>query len=288
MKRPSGDRASAKKSLGQNFLSDANYITRIVAAVNVSPADTIIEIGPGRGALTEKLVKTGAEVITIELDRNLIEPLRSEFRDRSNFSVVENDALTANFGDLISDSRAESRISNLPSQISNLESQIPEPKRVKLVANLPYYISTAILQHLARQRENFSFLVLMFQREVVDRITAQPGSSGRGFLTVVAESAFQMERLFDVPPTAFRPVPKVWSSVLRLTPKPDSNLDEGSFRKLVSVAFAQKRKNIANNLKTVFPRYAEALSDAGIDPKLRAEALSLEDWQRLHHAILAA
>jgi 16S rRNA (adenine1518-N6/adenine1519-N6)-dimethyltransferase len=262
MKRPTDDRARAKRSLGQNFLSDPNYIARIIAAVDPLPADTIIEIGPGRGALTEKLVESGAEVIAIELDREMIEPLRTKFSGHGMFRVIEQNALTVDFAD---------------------PAIFPEP--AKLVANLPYYISTAILQRLADQRDNLSSLVLMFQREVVNRITAKPGSSDRGFLTVLAEAAFRIEKLFDVPPTAFRPVPKVWSSVVRLTPNPKIE-SESSLRDLLSVAFAQKRKTIANNLKSRFPDHASALAAAGIEPHRRAESLILEEWFRLNDALL--
>jgi 16S rRNA (adenine1518-N6/adenine1519-N6)-dimethyltransferase len=264
MKKRTSDRPRAKRSLGQNFLSDPTYVAKIIEAVRPSPGETIIEIGPGHGALTETLVDSGAEVIAIELDRYLIAPLGRKFQDRVNFRVIEQDALTVDFGSLITN-----------------------PVPAKLVANLPYYISTAILQHLAAQRDHFSSLVLMFQREVVDRITAQPGSSGRGFLTVVAEAAFQIERLFDVPPNAFRPSPKVWSSVVRLTPKPKDDSEDG-LRDLISAAFAQKRKTIANNLKLALPDYVQILVAAKIDPNRRAESLTLEEWLRLNRAVLQA
>lgn len=257
-----------KKSLGQNFLIDEVFIDRIVAAVEASPDDVIIEIGPGQGALTGKLVRSGAEVIAVELDRNLIRPLTGRFDNNSNFHLVEQDALTADFAKL-------SAHFNLP--IVRLGS-------VKLVANLPYYISTAILQHLSNQRAFFSRFILMFQKEVVDRITAAPGTSDRGFLTVIVEAAFDVEKLFDVPPNAFYPAPKVWSSVVRLTPKPNFPGEE-KLRSLLSAGFAQKRKTIANNLRANYPTYAEALKAAQIDPKTRAEQLSLEQWLWLNDAI---
>lgn len=257
MKQREGDRPRAKRSLGQNFLSDPNYISKIIAAVAPSEADAIVEIGPGRGALTEKLVDSGAEVLAIELDRDLIEPLRMRFAENTNFSVVEQDALAVDFKTLLS-----------------------QRQPAKLVANLPYYISTAILQHLARQRDQFSSMLLMFQREVVDRISAKPGNSERGYLTVIAEAAFRVEKLFDVPPTAFRPVPKVWSSVVRLIPKPRIELED-TFRALVSTAFEQKRKTISNNLKGRFPDHAEMLARAGIEGGRRAESLALEEWLEL-------
>ncbi len=266
MNRPNRESFRAKRSLGQNFLSDPKYVHRIVKALTPSAADTVIEIGPGRAALTAPLVGSGAEVIAIELDRELIQPLRERFDSSPNFRVIEQDALTADLNEIVA-----ARDSRGP---------------IKLVANLPYYISTAILQHLAAQRNLLDLLVLMFQREVVERMTAPPGTSDRGFLTVWAESAFTIERLFDVPPAAFRPIPKVWSSVVRLVPKPRIE-GEASFRQLVSAAFAQKRKTLANNLKSRYANYSQLFASAGIDPSRRAESLTLEEWYLLHEALLA-
>ena len=177
----------AKKSLGQNFLIDQNYIDKIIDALALQPNETVIEIGPGRGALTEKLVESGANVIAIELDRNLVPFLKDKFADYENFTVIEDDALQVDFQQF----------------------QIPNSKfQIKLVANLPYYISTAILQRLIEQREVFSEMVLMLQREVVERITAKVGNSERGFLTVLVEAYAETEKLFDVPPTSFSPRPE--------------------------------------------------------------------------------
>ena len=256
----------AKRSLGQNFLVDQNYIRRIIDAVGPKESDTIIEIGPGRGAITERLVDSGADVIAIELDRDLVPQLRDQFRDISNLQVVEADATQVDFVELIT---------------KNPRSAIREPHSTKLVANLPYYISTAILQHLSTQRHLFASLVLMFQKEVVDRITAQPENSERGFLTVLVESAFDVEKIFEVPPQAFRPVPKVTSSVAKLRPKPQVIENGKAFRDLVSAAFAQKRKTILNNLKTHYPNAAESLKRSGIDTRRRAESLTLDEWLRL-------
>jgi 16S rRNA (adenine1518-N6/adenine1519-N6)-dimethyltransferase len=121
----------------------------------------------------------------------------------------------------------------------------------------------------------------MFQKEVVQRITAEPGNSDRGFLTVIVEASFDVEKLFDVPPEAFHPVPKVWSSVARLTPKPTSHIDESAFRNLVSAGFGQKRKTILNNLKNSVPDAETHLRSSGIDPKRRAESLTLDEWMKL-------
>lgn len=255
----------AKKSLGQNFLVDDTYIRKIIDAVDPSESDTIIEIGPGRGAITKKLVASGANVIAIELDRELVPILREKFLYATNFTIVEADASDVDFATLINP--------NFKFEISDLKS--------KIAANLPYYISTAILQKLSEQCECFSSLVLMFQREVVDRITAEPGNSERGFLTVLVESAFTVSKLFDVPPNAFRPQPKVWSSVVRLTPKENVIAKPEEFRKLLSAAFAQKRKTILNNLKTFSPDALTSLEKADIDPGRRAETLTLDEWIRL-------
>lgn len=250
----------AKKSLGQNFLVDQNYVQRIINAVQPDRSETIIEIGPGRGAITQSLVDSGANIIAIELDRELVPLLRERFEPDHNFQIVEGDATQISFDELLND-----RV------------------KAKVVANLPYYISTAILQHLSSQRHCFSQLVLMFQKEVVDRIAAPPGDSERGFLSVLVESAFSVEKLFDVPPGAFKPVPKVTSSVARFTPKENQIDDEKAFHDLLSLAFAQKRKTILNNFKSTVSNAQTVLEQAGIDPKRRAESLSLDEWLLLHN-----
>ncbi|MFN2412427.1 MAG: 16S rRNA (adenine(1518)-N(6)/adenine(1519)-N(6))-dimethyltransferase RsmA [Pyrinomonadaceae bacterium] len=253
----------AKKSFGQNFLVDQNYVVKIIDALNVSKDDTVIEIGPGRGALTKTLIEHAANVVAIELDRDMIAVLNEEFGHLPNFHLVADDALWVDFRDL-----------------SARFSGTPDCKTI-LVANLPYYISTTILQRLTDQRDAFDRMVLMFQREVVERITAKPGDSERGFLTVLVEAYLEVEKLFDVPPLAFRPPPKVWSSVLRLTSKPSPAIDPESFRKLVSLAFKQKRKTIFNNLRSNFPDAMAKLSAAKIDSARRAETLTIEEWLQL-------
>lgn len=262
----------AKKSFGQNFLVDQNYIDKIVAALNPQKDETIIEIGAGRGALTEKLIYSGASVIAIELDRDLIPLLREKFGKYENFRLIEQDALKVDFAELL----------------NNPKSEFPNPKKAKLVANLPYYISTAILQKLIRQRGIFSEMILMFQREVVDRITAKPGNSERGFLTVLVEAYLDTEKLFDVPPIAFQPSPKVQSAVMSLITKKVGNKeikDEELFRELLSAGFTQKRKTIFNNLKNAPQSIKEKIGDVEnllkncrIDPKRRAETLTLNEW----------
>ncbi|MEQ1605587.1 MAG: 16S rRNA (adenine(1518)-N(6)/adenine(1519)-N(6))-dimethyltransferase RsmA [Pyrinomonadaceae bacterium] len=249
-----------KKSLGQNFLRDESVINRIVGALDISEGETVVEIGPGRGALTERLVSTGANVLAIEIDRELVPVLRTQFHFQSNFKVVEADILTC----------------DLVSLLTGLD-----PAKTKLVGNLPYYISTPIIQRLIEYRQFFSRILLMLQREVVERLTASPGDSERGFITVMVEDAFDAKQLFDVEPQAFFPAPKVWSSVMSLEPKISGIVDQKVFRQLVSISFSQKRKTILNNLKAAFPNATEMLLNAGIEPIRRAETLTLEEWKKL-------
>lgn len=251
----------AKKSLGQNFLRDEAIIGKIVDVLDLTADDVVIEIGPGQGALTEELLKRAGRVIAVEFDRDMIAVLRERFGRSNNFDLVDADILDVDLAGLAAGNTT------------------------KVVGNLPYNISTPILQKLIDCRKLFTLLVLMFQREVVERITALPGGRERGFLSVLVENAFEAERLFDVPPTAFAPVPKVWSSVVRLTPVPSRVRDEFLLRDLVSISFAQKRKTLLNNLKTRLRDAGSVLSDCGIDGGRRAETLALGEWARLADAI---
>jgi 16S rRNA (adenine1518-N6/adenine1519-N6)-dimethyltransferase len=267
-KRP--NKPFAKKSLGQNFLVDPNLIRKILEAVNPKSDELIIEIGAGRGALTENLLEKAGKVIAVELDDDLIPVLNQTFGNYENYLLIHENALKINFSELV-------------------ESNNEFTKKAKLAANLPYYISTAILQHLIDYRESFSEMVVMLQREVVERITAEAGNKERGFLTVLIEAYFETEKLFDVPPNAFRPAPKIWSSVIRLVPKTTGkNLSENEklFRDLLSLGFAQKRKTIYNNLKNageiLYKKdLTEILLENEIDRKRRAETLTIDEWLKL-------
>lgn len=251
----------AKKSFGQNFLVDQNYISKIIRALDLQTGETVIEIGAGRGALTESLIESGADVTAIELERNMIAVLRERFSRKENFKLIESDALLIDYSSFIKQ---------------------PSSAKLKLVANLPFNISTAILQKLIEQREHFSEMVLMFQREVVTRITARVGNSERGFLTVLTEAYLHSEKLFDVPPNAFAPAPKVWSAVIRLQPKSNDEIEnDKAFRRIVSAGFRQKRKTITNNLKSEFENIEWILGECGIDKQRRAETLTLEEWKCL-------
>jgi 16S rRNA (adenine1518-N6/adenine1519-N6)-dimethyltransferase len=264
----------AKKRLGQNFLVDETYARRIVNALGPRAGETVMEIGPGQGALTALLVESEARVVAVELDRELVPVLRGRFEGRGKFELVEADALGVDFCAAVAPATS-----------------------ARVVANLPYNISTAILQRLIEQRQCVPEMVLMLQREVVERITAPPGTAERGYLTVLVEAFCEAEALFDVPPGAFRPVPKVWSTVARLRTRgvEAGSFDEKLFLRLVSVGFAQKRKTILNNLRHA-PEDLRARIDAaggaavlleaaGIDPQRRAEALTHAEWVAVVNAL---
>ena len=264
-KAPNRPTPFAKRSFGQNFLVDSTFIEKIVDSAHLSSDDTVVEIGPGRGALTVKLVERAGQVIAIELDTDLAPILRDRFRGTTNFQLIEADILKQELSSLL------------------------VGKKAKVIANLPYYISTAVLQYLIEQRSFVSEMVLMFQREVVDRIVAGPGNSARGYLTVLVEAFMDIEKLFDVPPSAFKPAPKVWSSVIRLAPKvtdPRLLSQEKQFASLVSASFRQKRKTILNNLKAASNELnihdpVSLLTVSGIEPTRRAETLNIEEWAQI-------
>jgi len=263
------------KRLGQNFLVDKRVIERIVNALDPRPDETIIEIGPGQGALTAPLLETAVHLVAVEFDRNLIPLLEDKFNAKDNFTLVQSDALIADFCDVIRPAT-----------------------RARVVANLPYNIATAILQRLIEQRQCLTEMVLMLQKEVVDRITAAPGSKERGFLSVLVEAYCETETLFDVGPGSFRPAPKIWSSVIRLTPRATmaaSINDEKLLWQIVSAGFAQRRKTILNNLRSAPSPLQEkvkshggasiVLCQAEVDLQRRAETLELEEWARIATAL---
>lgn len=265
----------AKKSLGQNFLADERVIERIVNAFDPREDETVIEIGPGRGALTSRLIERAGRLIAVEFDRGLVALLKEKFGARGNFSLVEADALAVDFCELIR----------------------PEAK-ARVVANLPYNISTAILQKLIEERACLTEMVLMLQREVVERICAPPSTSERGYLSVMAQAYCETEVLFDVSPTSFRPQPKVWSTVARLRLREQLAAEvseEKLLWKTVSAGFAQRRKTILNNLRHAPEELRERIVEAGgadrileaarIEDARRAESLTLEEWARLTRAI---
>ncbi len=274
----------AKKSLGQNFLSDAQVARRIVESVSPHATDIILEIGPGTGALTMLLLERSGYVVAIEIDRRLIDELRHELSAK-NLLIVEADALAIDWNDLIKEA--------INSWRELRGSQSAEP-RVRIVANLPYYISTPIIERLMSLRGRLFDLTLMLQDEVVDRITSKPGTREYGYLSVLVQFHAEATKLFEVSPSAFKPAPKVQSAILHLIMRERPVVevsDERKFFALVGAAFAQRRKTILNNLKAAaaalnFKQPIDAaLRSAGIEPQRRAETLSLAEFGALHRAL---
>lgn len=259
------------KRFGQHFLTDKNIINRIIRELDPKPDETILEIGPGKGALTAQLVEKAGSVVAVELDRKLIPLLTEQFGEHDNFKLVQRDALSVDFC-----------------------SEIQPARTARLVANLPYNISTAVLQRLIEQRLCVPEMVVMLQREVVERITAPAGSTERGYLSVLIEAYSETEKLFDVAPGAFRPPPKVWSSVIRLKFRSSPEfavVNEGLFWQIVSAGFAQRRKTILNNLRGAPPPLLELIKRQGgasivlcrakVELSRRAETLTLGEWVRI-------
>jgi len=263
------------KRLGQNFLKDPGIIKRIIESFSPKADETVIEVGPGKGALTAELVDHGARVIAIEFDRNLAPLLSERFAGRDNFRLLQADALETDFC-----------------------AEIQPALTARLIANLPYNISTAILQRLITQRRCLEEMVLMLQKEVVERIQAPAGSSERGYLSVLVEAYCETEKLFDVSPGSFRPRPKVWSTVVRLRFRSQLGGEirsEELLWSLVSAGFRQKRKTILNNLRNATGKLQEVIKQnggasivlckAGVDLQRRAETLALEEWGQIVRAM---
>jgi len=247
-----------RKRFGQNFLADAHYVRRIVAAIDPKPGDNIVEIGPGLAALTGDLVSRAKRIAAVEIDRDLAARLRERFAD--GLDLHEADALEFDFATLGTD--------------------------LRIVGNLPYNISSPLLFRFVQHADRVRDVHVMLQKEVVSRMAADPGTADYGRLTVMLQAAFRIERLFVVPAGAFRPAPKVESALARLVPldkdKP-SIADQALFARVVAAAFAQRRKTLRNALSSLSS--AEDFARAGIDPALRGEALSVADFVRLANTL---
>ncbi len=245
-----------RKRFGQHFLTDPGVIDAIVRAIGPQPGDTIVEIGPGQGAITEPLAKQAGRLHCVELDRDLAASLRRRFGNRDNVAIHEADALKFDFCSL-GDS-------------------------LRIVGNLPYNISTPLLFHLVDSRDCIADMYFMLQKEVVDRMTASPGSKAYGRLGIMLGCHLSVEALFDVGPQCFDPPPAVMSAVVRLTPlgagRPAID-DEKLLGRLVATAFGQRRKTLRNALKTMVDE-AE-LRSLGIDPGDRPESIPVSDYVAL-------
>jgi len=277
----SRNRRSKKPKLGQHFLRDHAAAERIVDALGDISSSTVLEIGPGTGSLTDLLVRRARRVIAIEFDRVLAAQLRMQFATTPNLEVIEGDILSIDFDTLFGPKPGTSR--------PGLE-YVPE--QVRVIGNLPYYITSDILLRLFEYYRHFSLMVLMLQREVADRIAARPGSSEYGLLSATAQLYTKVEKLFTLAPAAFSPPPKVLSTVLRLIVSPQLDklrVEQEPFISFLRLSFGQKRKTLWNNLKAQYkPELLKsALEQSGVKPTLRAEALSLEKSAALFRALLS-
>ena len=253
----------ADKKLGQNFLIDENVVHQIVAAAELSEADTVLEVGPGIGTLTQGLAESKARVVAVELDTRLLPVLATTLNGYDNVRVVHGDILKV-----------------------NIMEEVGAPS-FKVCANLPYYITTPIIFALLEKRLPMERLVAMVQKEVAERMAAQPGGKEYGALSVAIQYYTEPEIAFIVPPTSFIPAPAVESAVIvckRRVKSPVEVCDEGLFFRVVKAAFSLRRKMLSNSLKNMgikSEQVAKWLELAGVDGKRRAETLSLEDFAKL-------
>jgi 16S rRNA (adenine1518-N6/adenine1519-N6)-dimethyltransferase len=253
--------ARPKKSFGQHFLHDRRYIERIVSAVAPRAEDFVVEIGPGEGALTLPLLAAAGKLTAIELDTDLIPGLQARAAAAGELHIIQADVLKVNFTALAHSHGVE---------------------RLRIAGNLPYYISSPILFHCVEHSAAIQDMHFMLQKEVVERMAAEPGSKIYGRLSVMLQLACRVEPLFTVPPEAFRPPPKVDSAVVRLLPlSPDERHDANPDHvyAVVKAAFAQRRKTLSNALKQLLD--SDAIRRADVDPKARAETLAPTDFVRL-------
>jgi 16S rRNA (adenine1518-N6/adenine1519-N6)-dimethyltransferase len=262
--RPVRERSSApsrhvpRKRFGQHFLADTAVLQRIVEVIDPRPGQALLEIGPGRGALSAPLIERSGRLRAIEIDRDLIAALRGRFSPRQ-LELFEADALEFDYGRL--------------------------PEGLRVVGNLPYNISTPLLFRLCDFATRFQDLHFMLQKEVVQRMAAAPSTPHYGRLSVMLQHWFRVTHLFDVAPGAFRPPPKVQSAVVRLLPAADAeraDIEADALRRVVTAAFTQRRKTVANSLVKLIDR--QALAALGIDPNARAENLSLAQYVAITRA----
>lgn len=265
-----------KKSFGQNFLTDTNILQKIVDTAEVDDQVNVIEIGPGIGALTEFLAERAAQVMAFEIDHRLVPILADTLRDFDNVTVVNEDILKV----------------DLAQHIQNFKNpDLP----IKVVANLPYYITTPILMHLIESGIPFSEFVVMMQKEVADRISAKPNTKAYGSLSIAVQYYMTAKVAFIVPRTVFVPAPNVDSAILKMVRRPEPAVaveDEKFFFKVSKASFTHRRKTLWNNLTGYFGKTDEikdkltkALDQAGLSPSVRGEALGLEEFASLADAL---
>lgn len=260
------------KSLGQNFLIDDNIVDKIVAGAGIGPSDKIIEVGPGIGTLTREMASRAGALMAVEIDKNLIPILADTLGDYENVKIVNEDIIKADIRGLIDE---------------NLDGG-----PVKLVANLPYYITTPIIMRFLEENINVTDIVVMVQKEVAERMNAQPGGKDFGALSVAVQFYCDTEIVAKVPRHLFVPQPNVDSIVIALRVRPERKYrvdNEDLFFKVVKAAFGQRRKTLLNSIASMGnltkDMVKEALEEAGIDPKRRGETLSLDEFANLSNVI---
>jgi 16S rRNA (adenine1518-N6/adenine1519-N6)-dimethyltransferase len=283
--KPTG--AKAKKApAGQNFLNDPSAARKIVDALGNIEAATVIEIGPGRGVLTDLLASRAGRLIAIELDRVMSAQLRMKYSQQNNVEIIEGNVLTVDLANVIR--RKPGPLLNQGPQAQSDETLA----KAHIIGNLPYYITSDILLHLFRYHNYLETIVIMVQREVAERIAAKPGNRDYGLLSATAQLYAKVEKLFTLPPAAFSPAPKVHSTVLRMVVAPQLatlRIEEDPFIDFLKLIFAQKRKTLLNNLRNRYDGAVarRALQETKIRPDVRAEALDLKQtagiFRRLTH-----
>ena len=261
------DQPLAKKRLGQHFLHDSGIIEKIVRVVNPQPGERLLEIGPGHGAITLPLLRRHGALTAIEFDRDLIAPLAEAARGVGELTILHRDVLSVDFGELAQQ------------DIEGHQHVAHSSRKLRLVGNLPYNISSPILFHALAFAESIVDMHFMLQKEVVDRMAAAPDSKVYGRLSVMLQAYCSVTSLFPVPPGAFRPAPKVDSAVVRLLPKPAAQIgiaDATAFADVVRDAFGQRRKTLRNALSKLCE--AEDFAVVGVRPEARAEQLAVEEF----------
>jgi 16S rRNA (adenine1518-N6/adenine1519-N6)-dimethyltransferase len=269
-----------KAKLGQNFLRDQSAVQKIVDALGDVSKELVLEIGPGEGVITKPLSERAGKVVAIELDRILAAKLRLHFGRTPNVEILEANVLNVDFNGVVQ------------GHLRGVTDRSPgaEVRRAKLIGNLPYYITSDILLKLFEQHRNFSEFVIMVQKEVADRLAAEPGTRDYGLLTATTQLYCDARSLFTLPPGAFAPPPKVHSTVLRLMVNPKCQElgvkgREPQFIAFLKLSFGQKRKTLANNLKTVYPNIAAEMKRLRLRSDARAEALSLKELAAVFTAV---
>ncbi len=262
-----------KKDLGQNFLTDENIVLKIVDALELKDDEVVLEVGPGMGSLTQKLADRAYKVYAVEIDSRAVNMLEETLSEYDNIEIINKDILKTNLKDILAE-------------------EIKDGRKIKFISNLPYYITSPILMKVLEDEVEFKNIVVMLQKEVATRLNAKVNSKDYSSFTVAVDYYADVERLFNVPKTVFVPMPKVDSTVLRITPRKKEGMevnDETVFFKVVKAAFLNRRKmvfnSLANGLSLNKDLLKKALVNAGLNEKVRAENITIEQFAKLSNEI---